>query len=61
MSHAPKIAVNTTLSAAAGGLTALLGESLLGHPGDIGPILNGILAGAACMHRLRVNMIPGFF
>ena len=45
MALAARIAVNTTLSAAAGGLTALLGESLLGAPGDISPILNGILAG----------------
>lgn len=45
MRLASKIAVNTTLAAAAGGLTALLSETLLGAPGDIAPVLNGILAG----------------
>lgn len=42
---ASKIAVNTTLAAAAGGLSALLSETLMGAPGDIAPVLNGILAG----------------
>ena len=46
MALASKVAVNTTLAAAAGGLTSLACEALLGHPGDIGPILNGILSGA---------------
>lgn len=46
MALASRIAVNTTLAAAAGGLTSLLCEAMLGHPGDVGPILNGILAGA---------------
>ena len=45
MRLASKIAVNTTLAAAAGGLTALLSETLLGAPGDIAPVLNGILSG----------------
>ena len=45
MKLASRIAVNTTLAAAAGGLSALTCETLLGHPGDISPILNGILAG----------------
>ena len=41
MYTASKVAVNTTLSTGAGGLTVLLAAVLLGHPGDIGPILNG--------------------
>lgn len=45
MDLAAAIAVNTTLSAAAGGMTTLLLEILLGRPGDIGPVLNGILGG----------------
>ncbi len=45
MELASRIAVNTTLAAAAGGLTSLSCATLLGHPGDISPILNGILAG----------------
>ena len=45
MRLASKIAVNTTLAAAAGGLSALLSETLMGAPGDIAPVLNGILAG----------------
>ncbi len=48
MRLASRIAVNTTLAAAAGGLTSLFCETLLGHPGDISPILNGILAGEPC-------------
>jgi Amt family ammonium transporter len=53
MALASKVAVNTTLAAAAGGLTSLACEALLGHPGDIGPILNGILSGEA-MHVSQV-------
>ena len=45
MRLASRIAVNTTLAAASGGLSSLFCETLLGHPGDISPILNGILAG----------------
>ena len=42
---AAKIAVNSTLGAGTGGLTTLLLTVLLGGPGDIGPLLNGIIAG----------------
>ena len=48
MKLASRIAVNTTLAAAAGGLTSLSCNVLLGHPGDISPVLNGILAGEPC-------------
>ncbi|PRW61429.1 ammonium transporter [Chlorella sorokiniana] len=43
---AASIAVNTTLAAGAGGLTCLFLSVFFGAPGDIGPLLNGILAGA---------------
>lgn len=46
MEVAAQIAVNTTLSVGASGLTCLALAVLLGSPGDIGPMLNGILAGA---------------
>lgn len=46
MGTAALAAVNTTISAAAGGLSCLIGSVLIGAPGDIGPLLNGILAGA---------------
>ncbi|KAL4427117.1 hypothetical protein ABPG77_001121 [Micractinium sp. CCAP 211/92] len=46
MPVAARVAVNTTLSAGASGLTCLLLTVLNGSPGDIGPLLNGILAGA---------------
>eukprot|EP00803_Ostreobium_quekettii_P002948 evm.model.scf_2798.3 EVM.evm.TU.scf_2798.3 scf_2798:13298-18695(+) len=43
---ASKCAVNTTLSAAGGGLTTLLVDTVVfNHPPDISPILNGLLAG----------------
>lgn len=45
MYTAAKVSVNTTLSAGAGGLTVLLVTVFVGNPGDIGPILNGILVG----------------
>jgi ammonia channel protein AmtB len=53
MALASRIAVNTTLAAAAGGLTALLFETLLGYPGDIIPILNGILSGQPSLRDMR--------
>ncbi len=43
MLTASRVAVNTTLSAATGGLTVLFLSLFLGRPGDIGPMLNGIL------------------
>ena len=46
MTTAALAAVNTTISAAAGGLSCLVGTILIGAPGDIGPLINGILAGA---------------
>ena len=52
MRLASKIAVNTTLAAAAGGLSALLSETLMGAPGDIAPVLNGILAGKTSCNPL---------
>ncbi|EFN53204.1 hypothetical protein CHLNCDRAFT_58614 [Chlorella variabilis] len=45
MELASKIAVNTTLGGGAGGLITLTLTILMGSPGDIGPLLNGILAG----------------
>lgn len=41
---ASKVAVNTTIAAATGGLTVLFVSMFLGRPGDIGPMLNGILS-----------------
>ncbi|KAI7846332.1 hypothetical protein COHA_000169 [Chlorella ohadii] len=46
MQVAATIAVNTTLATGAGGLTCLFLSVFFGAPGDIGPLLNGILAGA---------------
>ncbi|KAH7617269.1 putative Ammonium transporter 2 [Nannochloris sp. 'desiccata'] len=46
MGTAAIAAANTTISAAAGGLACLLINIILGKPGDVGPLLNGILAGA---------------
>lgn len=43
MITASRVAVNTTLSAATGGLTVLFLSLFLGRPGDIGPMLNGII------------------
>lgn len=43
---AGRAAMNTTLSIAAGGLTCLAATILIGAPGDVMPLLNGILAGA---------------
>lgn len=43
MLTASRVAVNTTLSAATGGLTVLFLSLFLGRPGDIGPMLNGII------------------
>ncbi len=40
-----QIAVNTTLGAATGGATVLCLIVLLGSPGDVAPVLNGILSG----------------
>jgi hypothetical protein len=42
---AAKVAANTALAGGSGGLTTLLAVSVLGYPGDIAPMLNGILAG----------------
>jgi Amt family ammonium transporter len=46
MGTAAIAAANTTISTAAGGLTCLFINVVLGKPGDVGPLLNGILAGA---------------
>lgn len=46
MVAAAQAASNTTLSIAAGGISCLLLSVVLGSPGDIGILLNGILAGA---------------
>ncbi|KAI3424104.1 hypothetical protein D9Q98_009465 [Chlorella vulgaris] len=46
MPIAAKVAVNTTLATGAGGLTCLFFAVFNGNPGDIAPLLNGILAGA---------------
>lgn len=53
MDTAQRVAVTTTLSAAAGGAFTLSLHVLLGNPPDVAPALNGILAGlvsitAAC-------------
>lgn len=56
MAVASRIAVNTTLAAASGGLTSLLCETLLGRPGDVGPILNGILAGTPFDRPARLRV-----
>mmetsp|Transcript_10004 Transcript_10004/g.13606 ORF Transcript_10004/g.13606 Transcript_10004/m.13606 type:complete len:458 (+) Transcript_10004:320-1693(+) len=45
MDVAQKVAVTTTMSAASGGLSTLLIHVACGHQVDIGPLLNGILAG----------------
>ncbi|GMH35890.1 hypothetical protein BSKO_03758 [Bryopsis sp. KO-2023] len=45
MHVASKTAVNTTLSAAAGGIAVVLVHALSGNPADVSPVLNGILAG----------------
>lgn len=67
---ASKVAVNTTLAAATGGLAVLFASLFLGRPGDIGPMLNGILAAlvaitspcAYCMPYAAVfiGMVAGF-
>ncbi len=41
MALAAKIAVNTSLSVGAGGITCLFVSVIMGNPGDIGPLLNG--------------------
>lgn len=46
MYSASVAAASTTIAIASGGLTCLLASVLLGSPGDIGVLLNGILAGA---------------
>ncbi|GAB4813391.1 hypothetical protein N2152v2_000437 [Parachlorella kessleri] len=46
MGVASKVAVNTTLSVGSSALTSLFLAVVLGQPGDIAPLLNGILAGA---------------
>ncbi|KAL4459131.1 hypothetical protein ABPG75_013996 [Micractinium tetrahymenae] len=46
MPVAAQVAVNTTLATGAGGLTCLFLAVFNGNPRDIGPLLNGILAGA---------------
>lgn len=46
MGNAALAAANTTISIAAGGLMCLLAAILVGSPGDISTLLNGILAGA---------------
>ena len=60
MRLAARIAVNTTLGAGAAGLTTLLLITVLGSPGDIGPVLNGILAGErrACRAGLPLHLPP---
>merc|ERR1711988_2419 len=45
MEIACKVAVTTTLSACAGGCTVLLISTVAGNSPDVGPVLNGILAG----------------
>jgi Amt family ammonium transporter len=45
MSIAMRVAVMTTLAAAAGGCTGLAMDVMMGNPPDIGPCLNGILGG----------------
>ena len=45
MALATKCAVTTTMSAAAGGISALVCEVAMGKVADLPPILNGILAG----------------
>lgn len=42
---ASKCAVTTTLAAASGGVTVLIVDVAFGHPPDVAPALNGILAG----------------
>jgi ammonia channel protein AmtB len=56
MAVASKVAVNTTLAAATGGATVLIVECLLGHAGDIGPVLNGIISGYTmfCAHNMHL-------
>jgi Amt family ammonium transporter len=49
MSSAATAAVNTTISTAAGGLGCLLLNVLIGAPGDVGPLANGIVAGAVAI------------
>lgn len=45
MAVAEKAAVTTTIAAAAGGVTTLATSVAMGNPLDVGPALNGILAG----------------
>ncbi|GAB4821129.1 hypothetical protein N2152v2_008175 [Parachlorella kessleri] len=44
-----KVAVNTTLAVASSGLSTILLAVVLGKAGDIGPLLNGVLAGAVAI------------
>ena len=64
MQLAARVGVNTTLGAGAGGLSALLLATLAGSPGDIGPILNGILAGELSFQiskrRARGSLLPAW-
>ena len=49
MDTAALAAMNTTISTAAGGIFSLLINIIIGAPGDIGPLLNGILSGAVAI------------
>lgn len=46
MDIAAQAAVNTTLSMAAGGMSCLFISIMLGNPGDIGSLLNGMFCSA---------------
>lgn len=46
---ASKVAVNTTLSVGSSALACLMLAVVLGKAGDIGPLLNGVLAGAVAI------------
>ena len=46
MGTAATAAANTTIAIASGGLTCLVISILIGAPGDMAPLINGILAGA---------------
>ena len=48
MQVASLTAVNTTLAAAAGGISVILLQAALGKPCEIGAFMNGILAGRHC-------------
>jgi Ammonium Transporter Family len=58
MELASRVAVNTTLAAAAGGFTALLIDTVLGRPTDITNMLNGILSGGPNAFSRKHCLIP---